>query len=200
MKTSDAGRKVLEDREGCKLTAYKDSVGVWTIGYGHTSAAGPPTVTPGLTITSKEASEIFARDLKQYEAGVDKALKVKALQNQYDAWVSFAYNVGVSGMTGSTAMKVFNTGDVDGGARALMNWLKPPELTSRRRGETIQMRNNKTHARITSESEFNRYLAEPVYAGPTQPEPSPVVNTVTVTIASDQPINLIVNGQSVAVS
>ena len=51
MKMTDRGRKLLMEREGCKLKAYKDSVGVWTIGVGHTSGAGPPQVRAGMTIT-----------------------------------------------------------------------------------------------------------------------------------------------------
>lgn len=185
MKMSDAGRRVLTEREGVRLTAYKDSVGVWTIGVGHTAAAGPPKPVQGMTITHKEADEIFARDLKQVEQAVEKALKRRPLPNHFDAYVSFAFNVGASGMARSTSVKLYNEGDLDGAARALMNWLKPPELTSRRRAEAIQLRNDKAMPRIESAAEFARLLAEPAFGGstdapgpdtPVEPEGVPATN------------------------
>jgi lysozyme len=162
MKTSHEGRKALHEREGCCLTAYKDSVGVWTIGYGHTSSAGAPHVHQGLKITQAEAEEIFARDLKEFEDAVDAALTIEPLQHQFDAYVSFAYNVGGSGMAKSHSVALFNQGDVDGAAKALMNWSKPPEIIPRRRGECVQLRNDVVHARIASKAEFDRYMAQPV--------------------------------------
>ncbi|WP_164171293.1 glycoside hydrolase family protein, partial [Stenotrophomonas maltophilia] len=60
------GRAVLIAREGARLEAYRDSVGVWTIGVGHTSAAGAPKVTPGLTITAQECDAIFERDVARF--------------------------------------------------------------------------------------------------------------------------------------
>src|SRR5215211_7842311 len=87
MRTSAAGCKVLAEREGRKLKAYRDSVGVWTIGIGHTSAAGAPKVTPGLVITEAECDAIFARDLVAYETAVNEAVKVRLQQHEFDALV-----------------------------------------------------------------------------------------------------------------
>ena len=70
MKTSPAGRKAIAGREGNILTAYHDSVGVLTIGVGHTSAAGSPTVTAGLKITAEQSDEILSRDLVAVEGQV----------------------------------------------------------------------------------------------------------------------------------
>jgi lysozyme len=74
MKMSTRGHQVLIDREGCELTAYPDSVGVWTIGCGHTSAAGPPEVVPGMTITMKQAWVLFDDDTNMFEAVVNDAV------------------------------------------------------------------------------------------------------------------------------
>jgi len=63
MRTSVAGRAAIKRREGEKLSAYKDSVGIWTIGVGHTSAAGAPEVKAGMKITAAQSDEILARDL-----------------------------------------------------------------------------------------------------------------------------------------
>jgi lysozyme len=141
LRLSDQGRKVLADREGMRLKAYKDSVGVWTIGLGHTSAAGPPKVTPGLTITEDQAWEIFRRDVQTFRTQLHGAIKVPVEQHQFDALASFIYNIGPGGFKGSTALKRLNAGDYAGCAQAMLMWNKPPEVMSRRRGEVEQFSN-----------------------------------------------------------
>ena len=61
-----AGLKLVQQWEGLKLTAYKDVAGIWTIGYGHTSAAGAPLVKPGMTVTKLAASHILQADLAKF--------------------------------------------------------------------------------------------------------------------------------------
>lgn len=138
MAITDIGRNALISREAIKLTAYRDSVGVWTIGVGHTSAAGPPAVTPDLTITRAQALEIFARDLVQYERAVDGAITRPMQDHQRDAFVSICYNIGPAGFRRASFTKRFNAGDIDGCAKAIMQWTKPKEITSRRQGERDQ--------------------------------------------------------------
>lgn len=138
METSEIGRNVLIEREAVKTEAYKDSVGVWTIGVGHTSAAGPPKVTPSLKITRAEALEIFARDLQKYERTVRATILEPMEQHEFDAFVSICYNIGQGGFARSTFAKKFNAKDKAGCATAIMQWNKPPEITSRRRGEQAQ--------------------------------------------------------------
>src|SRR5215471_13572042 len=141
MKLSPRGNQVLADREGCILTAYKDSVGVWTIGVGHTSAAGPPKVTQGMKITQKEAMEIFDRDNNQFEDVVNKAIKGPMMQNQYDAFVSICFNIGGSAFTKSTFVKSFNNGASKQQVCDEIGWWnKPPEIIPRRQGEQLQFR------------------------------------------------------------
>lgn len=132
------GRAALVSREALKTRAYKDSVGVWTIGVGHTSAAGDPKVTPGMVITESEALEIFDRDLRQYEAAVDGSVKVPLADHERDALVSLCYNIGPGGFRKSTFLKRLNEGDRAGCAKAIMSWVKPPEVTSRRTAERDQ--------------------------------------------------------------
>jgi lysozyme len=138
MKTSAAGRKVLAEREGRKLKAYKDAVGVWTIGIGHTSSAGPPKVTPGLIITEAECDAIFARDLVSYENAVAAAVKVPLERHEYDALVSLCYNIGQVGFARSTMVRRLNAGDRAGAAAAFLMWNKPAAILGRRRGERAQ--------------------------------------------------------------
>ena len=90
MKTSDNGIRLITSFEGCKLSAYQDAVGVWTIGFGHTAG-----VRPGMVIDSDTAILLFKEDLKKYEANVNKFMPIYHFtQNQYDAMVSYAYNIG----------------------------------------------------------------------------------------------------------
>lgn len=140
------GRAALVSREAMKLRAYKDSVGVWTIGIGH--AFGDPVVTPGMVITEAEALEIFARDLRKYEDAVDRGVKVPLADHERDALVSICFNIGIGianpkkgqkpGFLGSSFLKRLNEGDRAGCAKAIMSWVKPPEVTSRRTAERDQ--------------------------------------------------------------
>lgn len=141
--TSAAGRKAITDREGNVLTAYQDSVGIWTIGVGHTSAAGLPKVGKGLKITAAESDEILSRDLKTFEAGVRAAVKVPLNQNEFDALVSLAFNIGVGAFSKSTLVKKLNAGDRAGAADQFFVWNKAggkalKGLTTRRQAERKQ--------------------------------------------------------------
>lgn len=99
MQTSYHGRAALAREEGCVLGAYRDSVGIWTIGIGHTSAAGPPTVAAGLVLSLAECFDLFARDLRDYEAAVTRLVKVALAQHEFDALVSLCYNIGPGPVT-----------------------------------------------------------------------------------------------------
>jgi lysozyme len=139
MKTSTKGKSDLAKEEGTKTKAYLDSVGVWTVGTGHTSAAGPPKVTEGLVITKAEAMDIFTRDLAKYEAAVNKAITEPMTQNQFDAMVSLCYNVGPTGFAHSSIVSKFNAGDIEGAADAFLLYKragnKPNILLARRKRE-----------------------------------------------------------------
>lgn len=138
MKMSDRGRAVLSAREGVRTKAYRDSVGVWTIGIGHTSDAGPPQVTAGMSITRAEVDSIFRRDLVQYEKAVDEAITVPITQNEFDALVSFCFNIGTGGFKKSSVVRKLNAKDRKGAADAFLLWNKPPEIMGRRQGERQQ--------------------------------------------------------------
>lgn len=138
MRTSPAGRKALKGREGERLNAYQDSVGVWTIGVGHTSAAGLPKVTPTLKITRAEQDEILSRDLVMFEDAVNAAVKVALTQNQFDALVSLAFNIGIGAFRRSTVVRHLKAGDYEAAAEAFLLWNKPPEIMGRRRSERKQ--------------------------------------------------------------
>ena len=102
MKVSDKAIEHIKESEGCRLTAYKCPSGVWTIGYGHTGA----DVTPGLRISQARADALLAGDVARLEAELQRWMKIDGVgalrQGQYDALVSFAFNVGMSALRGST--------------------------------------------------------------------------------------------------
>lgn len=138
MRTSPAGIKAISLREGIRLRAYKDTKGIWTIGVGHTSAAGPPKVTANLRITQAECDEILARDLRSVEATINDCVRVPLAQRQFDALVSFVFNIGAGGFRKSRTLALINAGDINDGGRAMMGWVKPPELKKRRQSEVAQ--------------------------------------------------------------
>ena len=140
MKTSRDGIALIKRWEGCRLTAYQDSAGVWTIGYGTTTAAGLGTIKAGMTISQQQADDWLVAALVKYEAAVSRALTRAPSQNQFDAFVSLCYNIGESAFSRSTAVKLFNAGDIPGAANAILLWRKAggkvlPGLENRRADE-----------------------------------------------------------------
>jgi lysozyme len=124
MRTSTTGQRLIAEFEGCKLTAYKCPAGIWTIGIGHTTAAGKPVVKSGMRITQAEADEILARDLVRFEDAVGRLVRVPVTQNQFDALVSFAFNLGEGNLATSTLLKKLNAGDYAGAADQFARWNK----------------------------------------------------------------------------
>ncbi|UGV23816.1 endolysin [Hafnia phage Pocitis76] len=140
MRASENGINLIKKFEGCRLTAYQDSVGVWTIGYGWTQPVDGKPVGKGMTITQQKADDLLKQGVIQYEAGVHGLVTVQLNQNQYDALVDFAYNLGVNALKGSTLLKKLNTGDYAGAANEFTKWNKAggkelAGLTRRREAE-----------------------------------------------------------------
>ncbi|TCL70661.1 lysozyme [Rhizobium sp. BK251] len=134
MKTSTEGLIALIGHEGIVLSRYKDSVGVWTIGVGHTKAAGGinPELFAG-TLSLQQAIDLLRTDIVKYEDAVNKAVKVPLTQYEFDALVSFHYNTGA--IASATLTKTLNSGDKVNAGKQFMNWVKPPEIKSRRQAE-----------------------------------------------------------------
>lgn len=136
MKISSAGLNLIKEFEGFRAEAYKPIPSdPWTIGYGTIRG-----VKPGDVMTRAEAERRLRQELVEYERAVERATGGNATQPQFDALVSFAYNVGVKGMAGSTVIKRHNAGDHQAAARAFGLWNKAggkvwPGLTRRRAAE-----------------------------------------------------------------
>lgn len=146
MRTSDAGRALILEREGCVLRPYLDSVGVWTDGVGNTVGViphGPP-------ITQEKADADLKRNLDRFEKAVNESVHAAIDQYQFDALVSFAFNVGEGAFKSSTLVRLLNQDPPDyaGAARQFDRWHIPPEITSRRNGEREQFKGAALHATI----------------------------------------------------
>lgn len=103
MKTSERGIDMIVSFEGIELEAYKCPAGVWTIGVGHTGYVDGKKIAEGMTITSDKAYELLREDLKVVENYLAKqSFTEKLKQRQFDALVSFIFNVGVSAFETST--------------------------------------------------------------------------------------------------
>ena len=113
------GTKILKFFEGCRLTAYQDSVGVWTIGYGHTKG-----VYDGMTITQEEAEQMLLTELEEYEGYVEKYVTVPLTQNQFDALVVWVYNLGPTNFRNSTLLKELNSGNYTAAGKEITRWNK----------------------------------------------------------------------------
>lgn len=94
MKTGTKGIELIKSFEGCKLVGYLCPAGVPTIGYGHTGTVNSRPVKVGMKITQATANKLLAKDLKKYEKEVCRYPQYKWSQNEFDAMVSFCYNIG----------------------------------------------------------------------------------------------------------
>lgn len=140
MQMNEEGLALIRQFEGFRAQAYRDAVGVWTIGFGHTSMAGPPAVTRGMTVNQAEAETILARDVAQFAEALRKLITVELNDSQFSALVSFAYNVGIGNVRASSVLRAVNARDFGAVPRRLQLWTKAggrvlPGLVRRRAAE-----------------------------------------------------------------
>ena len=121
---STAGINLICSFEGLRLNAYDDGVGVWTIGFGTTIYPNGIKVKKGDTCTEAQAKAYMAHDLKKFESAVNSAVTMSINQNQFDALVSLAYNIGTNAFKNSTLVKKLNAGDIRGAAAQFDVWNK----------------------------------------------------------------------------
>ena len=135
MKTSLDGINLIKRFEGCELKAYKCPAGVWTIGFGHIKG-----VQEGDVITQADAHNMLVEELDEYEGYINDMVSVELNQDQYDAMVSWVYNLGGGNLKASTLLKVLNAGDYAGVPAQMLRWNKAggkvlEGLTRRRQAE-----------------------------------------------------------------
>jgi len=119
METSKNGIELIKEFEGRRLVAYQDSVGVWTIGYGHTK-----DVWEDRLIIKSTADRLLAEDLAEFEKYVDNLVDVPLTQNQFDALVAWTFNLGPTNLSESTLLKKLNAGDYDSVPSEMKRWNK----------------------------------------------------------------------------
>ncbi|WP_165464514.1 lysozyme [Enterobacter cloacae] len=124
MQTSENGIALIKEFEGCRLTAYQDSVGVWTIGYGWTQPVDGKPIRAGMTIKQETAERLLKTGLVSYESDVSRLVKVRLKQGEFDALVSFTYNLGARSLSTSTLLRKLNAGDYAGAADEFLRWNK----------------------------------------------------------------------------
>jgi GH24 family phage-related lysozyme (muramidase) len=124
MQITHEGLALIKRFEGFRGEAYRDATGIWTIGYGHTSMAGPPEVGAGLMITRAEAADILRKDVDAFSNGVRDLVDAAINDAQFSALVSFAYNVGLGNFRSSSVLKAVNAEDFETVPRRLALWVK----------------------------------------------------------------------------
>ncbi len=124
MKTSQAGIDLIHSFESLRLKAYPDPGSKdgkpWTVGYGSTGA----DIGPGTVWTKEKADQRFASDLMKFEQAVSLLVKVPLTQYQFDALVSFAYNLGIGSLKSSTLLKMLNEGYYSNAGLQILRWTK----------------------------------------------------------------------------
>ena len=137
MQISKTGIELLKHFEGCELKAYQDSVGVWTIGYGHTKG-----IYEGLEITQSEAEKMLQDELPEYEGYVTDKVVPMLQQHEYDDLVCWVYNLGPTNLSSSTMLKKLNAGEFKEVPFQMKRWDKAGGqpllgLTRRRNAEAL---------------------------------------------------------------
>ena len=119
MQTSQEGIALIKKFEGCELEAYKCAAGVWTIGYGSTKG-----VNEGDTITQEEADKLLTEEMSEYEGYINDMVTSDLKQNEFDALVSWVYNLGPSNLSSSTLLQRLNNKDWEDVPNQIKRWNK----------------------------------------------------------------------------
>lgn len=135
LKISQNGINLIKDSEGIRLAAYQDSVGVWTIGFGHTKG-----VNPGMIISQSQAEQFLREDITAHLSGIYSYITVELNQNQFDALASFHFNLGANILAGTTLLDYINSRNFQAAANEMLaychaNNIVVPGLLIRRRAE-----------------------------------------------------------------
>lgn len=139
MQYSKTGLALTENFEGCRLKAYQDIRGIWTVGYGHTG----PDVHVGMVITQGQAEALLAQDIQHAAEVVNRLVTVPVTQGEFDALTDFVYNLGEGHFAGSTLLKLLNEGNYQGAAAEFDKWsyaaaIQVAGLLRRRQAETAE--------------------------------------------------------------
>ena len=145
MEISQEGLALIKKFEGCKLESYKCAAGVWTIGFGSTN-----NVKEGMEISQQRADALLLEDVDVFEEAVNKAVKVPLEQHEFDALVSWTFNLGSSNLNSSTMLKVLNDNKKSEVPAQMRRWNKAggetlQGLIRRREAESLLFQNEQWH-------------------------------------------------------
>ena len=145
MNISQEGLALIKKFEGCELEAYKCAAGVWTIGYGSTKG-----VKEGDTISREDADKLLTHEMEEYEGYINDLVEVNLEQNQFDALVSWVFNLGPANLKASTLLKVLNAKDYEGVPAQIKRWNKAggkvlQGLIRRREAESLLFEGKEWH-------------------------------------------------------
>ena len=145
MKISQEGLSLIKKFEGCKLESYQCAAGVWTIGYGSTSG-----INEGMEISQEQAEDLLLEDVAVFEEAVNKAVEVPLEQYEFDALVSWTFNLGPSNLNSSTMLKVLNENKKNEVPAQMRRWNKAngetlQGLVRRREAESLLFQNEQWH-------------------------------------------------------
>lgn len=187
MKTSSKGMEDIAAHEGIVLKAYRDVAGIWTIGVGHTAAAGPPKPVAGMKVSRAEAMAIFARDLRRFETRVAAALG-PVPQHVFDGAVSFDFNTGA--IHRASWVDAYKRGDMATAERKLKQWNKAG-------GRTVKglIRRRAAEADLIFRGRYRSKTPPAAVAAGTALVAAPVAAAVAVT--GDRPADGSVNGSMI---
>ena len=141
MKISEDGLELIKKFEGCETSAYQDSVGVWTIGFGHTKG-----VEEGQTCSMEDAETMLADEMDEYEGYINDMVRVDLQQHEFDSLVAWVYNLGPTNLRESTMLKVLNGGQFDRVPEEMNRWNRAggevlEGLVRRRQAESLMFQN-----------------------------------------------------------
>jgi lysozyme len=125
LSVSAKGRQFITEHEGEVLYVYLDPIGLPTVGVGHLVEPEERSQYPvGRKITKAHSQELLSRDLRKFEAGVRAAVRWPVNQNQFDALVSLAFNIGLANFKKSSVVRHLNVPDKEKAANAFLAWNK----------------------------------------------------------------------------
>lgn len=143
MKIGVDGKNLIKKFEGISLKAYRCPAGKWTIGYGHTGSVDNKSIGAGMFITIQKADSLFNNDVKNFEKAVNSLVKVPLSQNQFDALVSFCYNIGITNFQESTLLRLLNEKKYTEAGEQFKRWIYVNKKESKglinRRNEELKL-------------------------------------------------------------
>lgn len=149
---SDVGLQLIKAFEGKHNKGYLCPANVWTIGYGHTGPTFDKPTPQGMTISDFDAETLLKKDMAKFEDVVTKHVKVPLSQNQFDALVSFTFNVGAGAFASSTLLKLLNQGKYDEVPAQFLRWNKGGGKVL---AGLVRRRKSEAHLFVTGELKTN---------------------------------------------